>query len=517
MSLLVLALLAVSGLSNPTVAATTEGPFAEKDWDGVVLRLELDKPEYYFAEPVHIKYIVTNNRPTVFHLDFTSSAQFYFHVYGPQGAVYKPNLYHFWWMTVLHVEPGETYVYSATWDQKSCVGSCAGRGSVWPGHYTLFGFIYSYEETTALGVDFDVVNGPRKEIGGPLPYDVTLTKDGSPYHVFSDLIVPRGVTVTIEPGVELQFDYAQGPQGRPYADRGAGVTVYGTLIARGTPEENIVFRSSRTPYPTSSDWKGISFLDTSEDVSFDPDTGEYAGGCILEHCLLEQAVTPLDMKRASPLVSNCIIRNNGEPKEPPLLEVPPPPLIHGTESRALIVNCTIVRNFKFIQGDFTFVNSIIWHNINLGLEGFAARHCNIEGGYPGEGNISADPLFLDLAHADYHLHPDSPCIDVGTTDVQGLSHEDMDGDPRVSGEKVDIGADECVPKYSVTAFEPGELCTMLYWNSFSGKRYCVHASDDMQNWVCVSPVLTAGGNTAMFVDNYDKPLRQRYYRVEVLP
>jgi hypothetical protein len=126
----------------------------------------------------------------------------------------------------------------------------------------------------------------------------------------------------------------------------------------------------------------------------------------------------------------------------PQLQTPPPPLIIGTNSNALFVNDVIVRNFKFISGDFTFANCVIWHNINLKIEGITAHHCNIEGGYPGEGNINADPLFADLAGGDYHLLPGSPCIDAGTNDVQGLPEFDMDGDPKISGVAVDMGADE---------------------------------------------------------------------------
>ncbi len=556
-------------LGSPAFAGRMlEGPSAETECDGVVFRLMLDKNEYEFAEPVNIQYIVTNGRPTTFYLQFSSSVQFYFHVYGADGAVYAPALVHFWWLTQLRVEPGETYVYSTTWSQISCVGSCRHPESVWPGHYTLSAYLYGYEAMTGLAVEFGVTGAPQNRISGTLPYDTVLTKGGSPYCVPDDLIVPAEMTLTIEPGVELQLDYAQGPQDHSWSDRGAGLLVYGTLIARGTPEEKIVFRSVRSS-PTSADWKGISFLTTAKDARFHPETGRYVDGCILEHCIIEHAVTPLGMDRASPLVSNCIIRNSGEPKEPPELEVPAAGIIDGSDSRALFVNCTILRNFKYIYGDFTFVNSIIWHNEDLELQGFSAQHCNIEGGYSGPGNINADPLFVDLVGGDYHLRPDSPCVDAGTSDVEGIPEQDMDGEARVLGAEIDMGADECLdsdgdllPDYlerfhfeslswgpdddpdcdgmsiaeelvcgtnpsnphsclKVTEIMPLELSTRVWWNALPGRQYRVDASENMKDWLCISPVITRedlpGEEPTLFIDKHDRSFRQRFYRIEALP
>lgn len=424
-----------------SVSTTPLGPSAECDWDGVIFRLVLDKAEYQLAEPVNIQFIITNTNDTTFSLRFTSSCQFDFNVYEGDTPVYKPYYYCPCVLTELTLGPGETYVYARTWSQTKCVGSCRWGETVWPGHYRLVGYLMD-QFTPSLAVEFDVTGAPQKRIAGRLPEDTTLTKEGGPYDIPCDLIVPEGVTLTIEPGVELLFDYAQGPQNWSWSDRGAGLVVYGTLIARGTPEGKIVFRSSREINPGPADWKGTTFADSATDARFDPESRRYVDGCILEHCVIEHAVTPLAIDRTSPLISNCIIRNNGEPKQPPELQVLPRGLILGDESQALFVNCTIVRNFKYIQGDFTFVNSIIWHNVNLELEGFSARHCNIEGGYSGPGNINADPLFVDLAGGDYHLRSDSPCIDAGTSDAQGIPEQDMDGDPRVSGKDIDIGIDE---------------------------------------------------------------------------
>ncbi len=61
----------------------------------------------------------------------------------------------------------------------------------------------------------------------------------------------------------------------------------------------------------------------------------------------------------------------------------------------------------------------------------------------GDGNLTADPLFASPAAGDYHLTDASPCINRGTPDYDwSISVLDHDEDLRVSGGRVDIGADE---------------------------------------------------------------------------
>jgi hypothetical protein len=59
------------------------------------------------------------------------------------------------------------------------------------------------------------------------------------------------------------------------------------------------------------------------------------------------------------------------------------------------------------------------------------------------GNISEDPLFVDPTSKDYHLLPDSPCIGAGNKDyIWEPNQTDIDSDPRIYADNVDIGADE---------------------------------------------------------------------------
>lgn len=61
----------------------------------------------------------------------------------------------------------------------------------------------------------------------------------------------------------------------------------------------------------------------------------------------------------------------------------------------------------------------------------------------GEGNLTGDPMFAGPAARDYHLTADSPCINRGTPDYDwSISTVDYDDDLRVSGNRIDIGADE---------------------------------------------------------------------------
>ena len=77
-----------------------------------------------------------------------------------------------------------------------------------------------------------------------------------------------------------------------------------------------------------------------------------------------------------------------------------------------------------------FMNGIIWNNSddNIDLLGdddtITFKFSNIQGGWEGEGNIDADPLFVDPENGDLHLQPPSPCIDAGNPDPQYYDPED---------------------------------------------------------------------------------------------
>jgi hypothetical protein len=128
-----------------------------------------------------------------------------------------------------------------------------------------------------------------------------------------------------------------------------------------------------------------------------------------------------------PVISNCIIAQNYQ---------------HGiTGGRPAIANCTIVSNIQSgISGSKpTITNSIIYFNgINSDLVQMenivnaTVTYTDVQGGWQGQGNIDADPLFADHDNADYHLKSHSGRWDSGSRDwiVDDVTSPCIDaGDP----------------------------------------------------------------------------------------
>ncbi len=70
----------------------------------------------------------------------------------------------------------------------------------------------------------------------------------------------------------------------------------------------------------------------------------------------------------------------------------------------------------------------------------------------------ADPLLVNAGAADFHLMPGSPAINAGNPSfVPAPGETDLDGAPRVSGPRVDAGADEATICGNMIV-EPGEGC-----------------------------------------------------------
>ena len=74
------------------------------------------------------------------------------------------------------------------------------------------------------------------------------------------------------------------------------------------------------------------------------------------------------------------------------------------------------------------------------LSTVTVTYSDIEGGWPGEGNIDDDPLFRAPQGGIYRLLKDSPCVDTATP--VGAPDEDILGVYRPHGGGYDRGAHE---------------------------------------------------------------------------
>lgn len=100
--------------------------------------------------------------------------------------------------------------------------------------------------------------------------------------------------------------------------------------------------------------------------------------------------------------------------------------------------------YNYASSSSTLTNCILWGNSGIQIyntndSSATVTYSDIQGGYPGNGNIDADPLFVGPSNL--RLQAGSPCINTGSNDVVTVN-TDLDGNPRIVGVNVDMGAYE---------------------------------------------------------------------------
>ena len=115
------------------------------------------------------------------------------------------------------------------------------------------------------------------------------------------------------------------------------------------------------------------------------------------------------------------------------------------ESDAIITNCVFSMNYGgegdgiYCEGysDPIITSCILWNNGNEEISVFQGNpivtYSDIEGGWPGEGNIDENPRFIAPIYRNFRLKENSPCIDAGDPTFEV---------PLGGGARIDMGAYE---------------------------------------------------------------------------
>jgi hypothetical protein len=230
---------------------------------------------------------------------------------------------------------------------------------------------------------------------------------------------------------------------------GGGGAYSGTLV-RCTISSNAVLGGRG--------WGGGAWSSTLKNCILSYNTGYEGGGanlCKLNNCLITRNSASFGGGAFASTLNNCTIAKNSSTYSGGGIE--------GGTADTFSTNCVVYYN--------TAPSGSNWSGGNL------ANCCTVP--LPtGGGNITNAPLFVNLAADNFHLQTNSPCINSGNN-ASAPGGTDLDGNPRIAGGTVDIGAYEYQTPTSVISY----AWLQQYGLTNNGTAdYTDSDGDGMNNW-----------------------------------